>query len=268
MMRSNTLRPGGRHRALVAVLAGSVALVVGLVCGGLLLNPGSKAQPTPRPAATTDGEFAATGADEPAPANPPAEPPTTSSTGDADQRMLPPDLAMTDVGGVRLPTSTSVGPWHSANGLAHGFSRDHAGAALAAAHILVRVHPEVGADVFGPTLSAQVIGPYVQVLRTNVEYAYGQLLTRWPVIYGQPAGSLDLSVLGFRVVEFSQDEATVDVLLEVPDGPGVLLGATTVRMRWHTGDWALIAPADGTFTATTLVEETTGFTLWQPRTAP
>lgn len=178
--------------------------------------------------------------------------------------LLPDDISYLEVAGVRLPVSATAGPAQTGGGLAFGFTRDAAGAVLAAAHILVRLHPEVGADVFGPTLTAQVVGPHTDALRANVERSYGQLLSRWPVGYGQPAGSLHFTMPGAVVDAFADEVAWVRILLEVIATDGrTVLGATAVQLRWHQGDWALVAPAGGAFNDTSLVENASGFTLWQ-----
>jgi hypothetical protein len=257
-MRTTSQR---RRWWLPAVLAGAAAAVVGLACGALIFGddppqaPTSPASPPGQPAGT---------------APPPSiSQPAASPTGTAGQAgdPVPGDLAFTEVAGLRLPVSDTAGPSEVAAGLARGFTRTQAGAALAAAHVLVRVHPEVGADVFGPTLDHQVVGDAgdVQALAGNVADAYEQLLQQWPATYGQPAGRLYLAIGGYRIDSFTDTDATVALLIEVPDnGGGSLLGATTVRMRWHQGDWALVAPAGGAFTETSVVEDTSGFALWGP----
>jgi hypothetical protein len=237
-----------------------VAAVVGLACGAVVFGNG--APHAPAPVSSPPGQ--PTGAvPPPAPSTPqPAASPTAAAGQDGDP--VPTDLAFTEVAGVRLPVSQAAGPREVAGGLAGGFAPTRAGAVLAAAHILVRIHPEVGADVFSPTLEHQVVGDDVQALAANVADAYEQLLHQWPTTYGQPAGRLYLAVPGYRIDTFAADRATVALLIEIPDsGNGSLLGATTVSMRWHQGDWALLAPAGGAFTDTSVVDDTSGFTFWE-----
>jgi hypothetical protein len=232
------------------------AVVLGLACGGLLLANRSP-DGSPPPAGAEPG------------GDPPASKPprATQPPADADppeEELLPPDVSLVEVAGVRLPVSEVAGPTQAADGLASGFSRDRAGAVLAAAHILVRLHPEVGADVFAPTLAGQVIGPEVDALRANLEHSYGQLLTRWPVAYGQPAGSLHFAVSGAAVDSYTEQAALVRLLLAVPTDQETVLAATGVQLRWHEGDWALVAPPDGVFSDTAVVADASGFTLWLP----
>lgn len=257
------MRTTSRRRWLPAVLAGAAAAVVGLACGAVIF--GNDPWQAPTIPASPPGYPAGT-ALPPAPSTPqPAVSPTGTAgrAGDA----VPGDLTFAEVAGVRLPVSDTAGPHQVASGLARGFTRTRAGAALAAAHVLVRVHPEVGAEVFGPTLARQVVGDSedVQALAGNVADAYEQLLQQWPATYGQPAGRLYLAIGGYRVDSFTDTDATVALLIEIPDnGGGSLLGATTVRMRWHRGDWALVAPSGGAFTDTSVVEDTSRFALWGP----
>lgn len=251
-----------RRRWLPAVLAGAAAAVVGLACGALIFGNDQPSQ-DPTTTASPPGQPAGTSPPPPPSTPQPAASPTSTAGQASDP--LPDDLTFTEVAGVSLPVSDTAGPSQVAAGLARGFTHTQAGAALAAAHILVRVHPEVGADVFGPTLDHQVVGDAgdVQALAANVVDAYEQLLQQWPATYGQPAGRLYLAIGGYRVDSFSDTDATVALLIEIPDnGGGSLLGATTVRMRWHQGDWALLAPAGGAFTDTSVVEDTSGFALW------
>lgn len=242
------------------MLAGAVAAVVGLACGAMIF--GGDAPHAPAPVSSPPGQPAGT-APPPAPSPPQsAASPTAAAGQDGDP--LPVDLTFSEVAGVRLPLSQAAGPREVTGGLASGFAHTRTGAALAAAHILVRIHPEVGADVFGPTLEQQVVGDDVQALAANVADAYEQLLQQWPTTYGQPAGRLYLAIPGYRVDSFADHRATVALLIEIPDsGNGSLLGATTVSMRWQQGDWALLAPAAGAFTETSVVDDPSGFTFWE-----
>jgi hypothetical protein len=259
------LRPGLwlRRVGCLPVALAAAALLVGLLCGGWL----SDRQPTPPEPAPSPPPVPSPGhAPTEGPAGPVPQPATTDPTHTrpgADDDVLPPDLEFADVAGVRLPASPSAGPRDTTAGLARGFSRDRAGAVLAAGHILLRLHPQVGADVFTPTLAAQVMGPDTAALRANVQRGYADLLQRWPVAYGQPAGELDFAVLGHRLDTYTDQQAGIRLLLRIPGGDRPLLGAVGLRLRWHGGDWTLIAPAGGVFATTALVDDPAGFTIWR-----
>src|SRR5690606_20237071 len=89
--------------------------------------------------------------------------------------VMPADLEWQEVAGVALPVSASQGPQNTSDGLATGFAHDPAGAVLAAINIVVRVNPQNGPGVFGPTLRNQVVGPDSPALRARVESAYETL---------------------------------------------------------------------------------------------
>ena len=254
-MRSARSDRGRAARLLRLLAAGVVALLVGVVCGGLLFGsqppsgPDNGTQPGPGGAAH-----------QPAPAaGPPATGAPTTDTGAAAG--LPADLRYIEVAGVPLPVSASAGPRDIGAGLARGFTETPAGAVLAAAHILARLHPQVGADVFAPTLATQVVGPDTEALAANVERGYGLLLESWPVAYGQPAGRLDFTIAGYLLDSYRDGEAYVRLLLAV-EAERPLLGATGLTMRWQGGDWVLVAPPGGVFATTTLVDDPAGFTPW------
>lgn len=162
--------------------------------------------------------------------------------------VMPTDLVWRSVGGVRLPYSTSAGPKNTVGGLASGFDHGAAGAVLAAAHIITRINPELGADVFGPTLREQVVGPEADAVRTTVNDAYGQLRQQAGVPYGAPVGQLSAVLRGFRVEHYSQTDADVRLIVEGPDGNGgTLTSAMLLHVRWSNDDWVLVLPAGWRF---------------------
>ncbi|MBQ1028966.1 hypothetical protein KBX26_02950 [Micromonospora sp. C97] len=171
--------------------------------------------------------------------------PETTSDG---QAALPDDLDWIDVAGVSVPVSKQSGPHITSKGQARGFTHDRGGAVLAAAHIVVRTNPQVGPTVFEPTLRTQVVGADAASMRVQVAQAYDELRRQTGVADGQPAGRLNATLLGYRIVSYTDDEAVLRLLTEAPDGSGSsLMVSTEVRMRWAGSDWALLAPAGGTF---------------------
>lgn len=119
---------------------------------------------------------------------------------------------------------------------------------LAAVHIVVRVNPQVGPAVFDPALLTQVVGADAAAMRVQVAQAYDELRGQAGVADGQPVGRLDATLLGYRIVSYTDDEVALRLLTEAPDGSGSsLMVSTEVRVRWTGSDWALLAPAGGTF---------------------
>ncbi|WBC05284.1 hypothetical protein [Micromonospora sp. WMMA1976] len=160
------------------------------------------------------------------------------------------DLKWVDVAGISLPVSSRTGPRITGGGQARGFAHDQAGALLAAVHIVVRINPQVGPTVFEPTLRDQVVGPDAAAMRVQVAQAYEELRAQ---LGGQPLGRLNAILRGYRIVSYRDDEAAVRLLTEAPGANGVpLLVVAEVRVRWTGSDWALLAPAGGTFEQTVM----------------
>ncbi|WP_157562847.1 hypothetical protein [Micromonospora chokoriensis] len=187
------------------------------------------------------------GADRPAPSTVGPVLVRPENTGDG-QANLPDDLDWVDVAGVSVPVSERSGPRISSEGQARGFTRDRGGAVLAAVHIVVRVNPQVGPDVFDPTLRTQVVGADALAMRAQVAQAYDELRGQTGVADGQPVGRLNATLLGYRILSYTDDEVALRLLTEAPSGSGSsLMVSTEVRVRWTGSDWALLAPAGGTF---------------------
>ncbi|MEU8088651.1 hypothetical protein AB0B57_34190 [Micromonospora sp. NPDC049101] len=174
----------------------------------------------------------------------PVRPETTAN----GQAVLPRDLGWDDVAGVSVPVSQQSGPRVSDEGQARGFAHDPGGAVLAAVHIVVRVNPQVGPVVFEPTLRTQIVGADAAAMRVQVRQAYDELRGQTGVADGQPVGRLNATLLGYRIVNYTEDEVVLRLLTEAPNRSGTsLMVSTEVRVRWTGSDWALLAPAGGTF---------------------
>lgn len=166
----------------------------------------------------------------------------------AEPVAMPADLHWELVGGVSLPVSSQAGPRDTAGGLARGFSHDEAGAVLAAVHIVVRVAPQLGPGIFDTTLRAQVVGTDAPAMRSRVGQDYDELRANANVQYGQPVGRLEAVLRGYRMLSYSGQDASLQLLTEANDAQGnSLLAVTSVRMQWTGSDWALLAPAGGDF---------------------
>ncbi|WP_051799945.1 hypothetical protein [Catenuloplanes japonicus] len=180
----------------------------------------------------------------------------TESTGDGD-------LSWVSVAGARLPVSRSAGPRDTSAGLARGFAFSELGAVLAAAHVTLRLSPQVGPTVFEATLRDQVVGEDAEALGRNLAEEYEQARIRLGVPYGEPAGRLYAVARGYQV-RLSGHEAQVRLLIE---GPGMwqpVLIELTVRTRWSGSDWQVVAPAGGLWgDDTRIAADTAGF-VWLP----
>lgn len=230
-------------RRLTAV--GAVTATLLLAAAGVVFI--SRARPTPAPPAS--------------PAPQASQPRTGSSSGEND---LPDDLRWVDVAGVAVPASIQGGPSDTSAGLARGFSHDRGGAVLAAVHIVLRVAPQVGADIFNPTLATQVVGPDVAAMRARVSQEYDDLRGQEQAGYGGPVGELHTALRGYRITAYTPGEASVELLTEsATDTDRRVLAASAVRMSWTGSDWALIAPPGGSFDGSVwLVTDASGFTVF------
>jgi hypothetical protein len=160
---------------------------------------------------------------------------------------LPADLTWGGpVAGVSLPVSAAAGPRDTGGGLARGFAHTRAGSVLAAVHLVVRVTPQVGPAVFGPTLRDQVVGAAAAALAGQVNEQYRQLCDQAHVGYGPPVGALPAVLAGYRIELFTDTTATVRVMTRTDRAGGApLYAAAVIQLSWTGADWALLAPAGG-----------------------
>ncbi len=230
-----------RRRAAVAGLVAVAVLgVVTAVVLYVVNHPGQ----APAPSATGTSQWPATLAPSW------GSPPPIS----AGPLALSADLTWTEVAGVALPASSTAGPRDVRDGRARGFAHTQAGALLAAVHLLVRTTAQVGPSVFDPTIAEQVVGPDAASMRDRVTQMYAQMRDAAQVPYGQPIGRLSAALRGFRINAHTPTDALLTVLTEATDTTGTpRFAATEVRMRWTGEDWALVAPAGGTWDAVVLI---------------
>lgn len=245
-----------RRTAAVVATASAAVLAATVTVAGLLLLLGQRGAPVPDgpPAPTAPTAFAS----PVAPAGPTAAP----SGSPAAPGQAVDDLSWTTVAGARVPVSRTAGPRDTTGGRARGFARSPLGAALAAAHLSLRLSPQAGPAVFGPTLREQVVGGDTAALGQHLEQEYEQTRARLGLPYGQPAGRLYSTARGYQVDQDTPTTAAVRLLIE---GPGKAGASVLVELRlsteWIGRDWVLVAPPGGTWnSATALVTNTAGYT--------
>jgi hypothetical protein len=135
--------------------------------------------------------------------------------------------------GISLPVDPVAGPLVLERDRASGFARSPLGAAIAAAHLSVRVDPSGGEQVWGPVLAEQVVGD-----RDRLAAALAAAPTAAPT--GAPG-----TLTGWRV-EGDPAAGPVVAHLAVTAADGSELDFT-VPLAWHDGDWALDVPWSGPF---------------------
>ena len=237
----DVLARGRRGTVRVALVGGGVAVALVATVVALLAWTGSAPTPAALDTPTTP----------PAGSTSPTAPGAEVLTTPGLAVVMPDDLVWRDVVGVALPYSASKGPSNTLGGLAKGFAHDAPGAVLAAAHIIIRINPQAGPDVFQPTLREQVVGPGADPVRTMTAGAYAALREHAGVPYGEPVGQVDGALRGFRVENYTDTDTDVRLVTEWLDSGGQPTSAALMlHMSWSGNDWVLVAPIGGDFLAT------------------
>lgn len=208
-----------RRSWLAGVLVAAILLVVaGLIVAQSRDEPGSAAQPSEGP-----------------------EEPSAESAG--SEPVL--ELTWDEAGGAALPVSAMHGPRSLRDGLASGWSQSEKGAALAAAHLLVRSGPTVGPEVFEPTISGQVTGPNTAALKLAVNEQHSKL--EHTADAAQKSQGV-AQMVGYRVSVY--DPAAGSAVIELVLDSAQLAESqrylqVTVSLQWLNDDWWLVAPPKG-----------------------
>jgi hypothetical protein len=166
-------------------------------------------------------------------------------TVEAAASLTPVELSWVEAGGVALPVSATHGPRRLVADLASGWSLSEEGAALAAAHLLVRSGPTVGPEVFEPTITGQTTGPNVAALKLAVNEQYAELEQTATAPQGAQAGA---QLVGYRVatVDLDTGSAVIDLVLDSPQlSESDRYLQVTVSLEWLNDDWWLVAPPKG-----------------------
>ncbi len=226
-------RPGA-HRAGVAAAA-VVAVAAAVVVAVLLFRPASGQAPgQPPPRSTDAGRVPAR-----TPGSPAAGPAAVSTAG----------WYAVALDGTVVPASRQAGPGKGPWPLAAGFADSPAGAVLAAVNIAVRSGGQAGPDIFAATISRQVTGPTATALLDAAWTDYAAASDQHPPARpGGPAGTADATLRAFRLVSFSAAAAVVEVLAAA-DSTGGKQVVIRLQVRWLDGDWRLVAPPGGSFSA-------------------
>lgn len=224
--------------AIVGVLLVSL-LVFGLVGG---ISGRSPAQASPGP--TSPGNVAPSGA--------PAPP---SSSSPSDQPAA--DVVFTSALGDQLPVSKTAGPRALRTEVALGFTRTRLGAALAAVHLFVRLTPDVGPGVYRPAIVFQVVGDGKEPMQKLISQQYDERSEAAGITDGGPLRDTGSNAvyIGYNIETFTQRTARVHLLAVSADGDPSSGQDVVLDLRWAEDlpwgpDWVLVAPADGTWSAT------------------
>ncbi len=232
-----TAQDEGRSGRRLATLLGSAALVMILVILALVIAFGRRGGNPPAAA--------------PAPA-PPAANPVDGATGPATLTAAP--VARWELyQGFAVPYSSSFGP-RTVQGLgpATGYSHNPAGALVAAAQLN-------GRAVFAPN------GDWEKILMTQVlpgparDAALVAGASR-NVAPNVPASSAINQIAGFRIVNYTDTAAVIDLVARTKTG---LLQTSTSTVDWVDGDWKLVLTPDSSAgTYPVVIPSLAGYIPW------
>lgn len=161
--------------------------------------------------------------------------------------IAPPAVTWAFQGTIPYPSSPDVGPGKtSPDGYRFCFQRSAAGAVVMAANAIAQgSDPQLG-DAWAEYALGS--GRYRAELAHKIGTATGADGTR-------------LKVVGFRVLDYSDDAARVDLALEVSAQNQTLTMSTVYELVWENGDWKISAdvprPLD-----TASIPDASGYTPW------
>ena len=77
--------------------------------------------------------------------------------------------------------------------------------------------------------------------------------------------SVPVEVAGFRLLSYTEDKATVEVVLAADDGTEKVYSTTATDMVWHEGDWHFALQDDGSGGPVSgRVSDLSGYIAWGP----
>jgi hypothetical protein len=147
--------------------------------------------------------------------------------------------------GTWLPTGPD-GPSDPSAATVSGFGHSDRGAAMAAAHLAVRIDPYAGPSAFAPTITTQTYGGDPDGLLASTEAAYRRAAAEADVPDGAPVPTAPGRILGWRTDGWRPDgPVTVHLLVATPSAEHVDFA---IAVTWVDGDYRLVDPTrDDTF---------------------
>lgn len=155
-----------------------------------------------------------------------------------------------------LPVSpTTFGPGQETNGIYSCYGRNPSGAVMAAAMDLA---------LDGSSSVDQV--EYVRARYVHQGH-YERLLADAQAGAAQAETSMAGELAGFRVLDYSKDRASVEVVARILEGElADRLLSVRYELRWVDGDWRMVAPATDISTMSA-PSSLAGYVEWSPTTA-
>lgn len=152
-----------------------------------------------------------------------------------------------DLAGIDLPVSTTAGPHCLTPTRATCFAHTEQGAAFAAAHLLVRTFAFTSPNVFGPTITEQVVGADQPGMAQQTQALYAASAIDTGTKNNHPIRTTGTWLVGYRTTSSTEVQVLVrqDTVGD-PDGDGTpRFTDFTVNLVWQQNDWRLIAPPWG-----------------------
>lgn len=177
------------------------------------------------------------------------------ATGGTTLTKAPEDVEWTALGAIYAPSSEEHGPGtvDETTGVRSCYSHTPEGALLATTNILTSGNdPQLLLD----TIKAQAVdGP-------GKDVAIGQVQQR---LNSGDISTLPLKVAGFRLLSYTGDMATVEVVVAADDGTEDIYMTTGVDLVWTEGDWHVSFQENGDpGPVSGQVSDLTGYIEWGP----
>ena len=177
------------------------------------------------------------------------------ATGGTTLTKAPEDVEWTALGAIYAPSSEEHGPGtvDEPTGVRSCYSHTPEGALLATTNILTSGNdPQLLLD----TIKAQAMdGP-------GKDVAIGQVQQR---LNSGDTSTLPLKVAGFRLLSYTGDMATVEVVVAADDGTEDIYMTTGVDLVWTEGDWHVSFQENGDpGPVSGQVSDLTGYIEWGP----
>ncbi|GAB3266992.1 hypothetical protein GCM10027425_33570 [Alteromonas gracilis] len=226
-------------RALVGALV-AVVVVLAVVVAVLLLRPGGEPATVPPP----------TPSSTPTESSAPPESDSVCGLPAGDQTVpttAAPETTWTLTHRMAAPSADDVGPGVEENGIHSCFARNPAGALFAVANL--------NADSGNPKVNLRELVTARSFQDENYRKQIGDTAER-----GQPNGGIQFAA--FRVLSYTPDQASVEIVYRYIEGPAAgALFSKIFNLRWHEGDWQLLADVPGVDTSTE-VTSLDGYVEW------
>jgi hypothetical protein len=179
----------------------------------------------------------------------PTQPPGCPATaaGDALPAAPPGDVQWKSVGSIMVPTSATDGPARYDGAVWECYAHNPTGAVLAAY------------DIFAGLASPDwhVIAEH-DVIPGQGQQAY--IAASQSQTYSEPAPGGIAQAVGFEILAYTAQQATVETLADAGDDQ---YQASELTVAWYDGDWKMVLTPDGeSGPDPQLVTSTDGFVLW------